>query len=63
MRYFAAWLGLFGSKFAILEALVLAFGDNIHFGGALHGVVALIVVAVTMVVVEELIALFVRRLG
>jgi len=27
MRFFCAWLVLFGSKFVILEALVLAFGD------------------------------------
>ena len=63
MRFFAAWLVLFGSKFVILEALVVVFGDSVHFGGPLHGVVALIVVAVVMVVAEELIALFVRRLG
>ena len=62
MRFFGAWLVLFGSKFVILEALVLVFGDRVHFGGPLHGVVALIVVAIAMVVVEELIARFVRWL-
>ena len=52
MRYFMAWVVLFGSKFVILEALVLAFGDRLRFGGPFHGVVALIVVVVVMLVVE-----------
>jgi|SRR5258705_6389758 hypothetical protein len=63
MRFFTAWLVLFGSKFVILEALVLAFGERLHFGGPFHGVVALIVVVVTMLVVEALIVKFYRRLG
>ena len=50
MRWFAAWVVLFGSKFAILEALVFAFGDRLHFGGPWHGVVVLIVVVVAMLV-------------
>src|SRR5688572_11214471 len=54
MRYFGAWLVLFGSKFVILKALEIAFQGRVHFEGALHGIVALIVVAITMVVVEEL---------
>ena len=63
MRFFTAWLVLFGSKFVILEALVFAFGDRLQFGGPLHGVVALIVVVVTMLVVEAAIVMFYRRLG
>jgi hypothetical protein len=63
MRFFTAWLVLFGSKFLILEALVFAFGDRLHFGGPLHGVVALIVVVVTMLVVEAAIVMFYRRMG
>jgi len=52
MRFFMAWVVLFGSKFVILEAVVLAFGDRLRFGGPFHGVVALIVVVVVMLVVE-----------
>jgi hypothetical protein len=52
MRFFTAWLILFGSKFVILEAVVLTFGDRLSFGGPFHGVVALIVVVVVMLVVE-----------
>lgn len=63
MRFFTAWLVLFGSKFVILEALVFAFGDQISFGGPFHGIVALIVVVVVMLVVEAILVKFYRRLG
>ena len=63
MRFLSAWLVLFGSKFVILEALALAFGDRLHFGGPFHGIVALIVVVVTMLVVEAVLVKFYRRLG
>lgn len=63
MRYFCMWLVLFGSKFVILEALVLAFGDKVHFGGYFHGLVMLIVVIIVMLVVEEVIVRLVRRLA
>ena len=63
MRYFSAWLLLFGSKFVILEAITLAFGDEVYFGGALHGLVVLIVVIVTMLLAEEAIVRFYRRLA
>lgn len=53
MRFFGAWLVLFGSKFVILEALSLVFGDNVRFDGAAHGMVTLIIVVVTMVIAEE----------
>ncbi|HYH40875.1 MAG TPA: hypothetical protein VD867_02735 [Burkholderiales bacterium] len=62
MRFFAAWVVLFGSKFVILEALVLAFGDQISFGGPFHGIVALIVVVVVMLVVEAVMVKFYRSL-
>lgn len=63
MRFFGAWLVLFGSKFVILEAISFAFDGDVHFDGRFHGIVALIIVVVTMLVVEELIVRFVRRLG
>ena len=63
MRFFTAWLILFGSKFVILEALALAFGDRLHFGGPFHGIVVLIVVVVVMLVVEAVLVKFYRRLG
>lgn len=62
-KFFCAWLILFGSKFVILEALTWTFGDKVRFEGMWHGIVWLIIVVVTMVVVEELIVRFYRRLG
>jgi hypothetical protein len=63
MRFLTAWVVLFGSKFVILEALVFAFGDRLRFVGPFHGIVALIVVVVTMLVVEAALVKLYRRLG
>ena len=63
MRYFMAWVVLFGSKFVILEALALAFGKNVHFVGWMHGIIPLIVVVVVMLVAEELVVRFYRKLA
>lgn len=63
LRFFCAWLVLFGSKFVILEALAAVFGDSVRFTGMFHGMVTLIIVVVTMVVVEEAIVRFYRRLN
>ncbi|MET0349360.1 MAG: hypothetical protein ABW067_06210 [Rhizobacter sp.] len=62
-RFFFAWLVLFGSKFVILEALTMVFGDGVRFVGAYNGIVTLIVVVVAMLVAEELIVRLYRRLG
>lgn len=62
MRFFTAWLVLFGSKFVILEALSFAFGDGLRFGGPFHGIVALIVVVVAMLAVEAALVKFYRWL-
>ena len=63
LRYFVAWVILFGSKFVILEALAMTFGEQVRFEGPLHGVVWLIIVVVTMVVAEELVVRFFRKLA
>jgi membrane protease YdiL (CAAX protease family) len=63
LKFFTAWLILFGSKFVILEALSFVFGDRLRFEGAFHGIVWLIIVVVTMVIVEELIARLYRKLA
>jgi len=62
LRYFGAWLVLFGSKFVILEAVSFVFQGRVHFEGPLHGIIALIVVAVAMVIIEEVIVRIYRRL-
>lgn len=63
LRFFCAWLVLFGSKFVILEALSTLFGKNVHFSGAWHGIIPLIIVVVVMLLVEEAVVRFYRRLG
>ena len=62
MRWFSAWVVLFGSKFVILEAIVQLFGDNVRFEGRFHGIITLIVVVVVMLLVEELVVRFYRKL-
>jgi hypothetical protein len=62
LRFFCAWLVLFGSKFVILEALSTMFGNSVHFSGAFHGIVALIVVVIAMLIAEEAIVRLYRRL-
>ena len=62
LRYFCAWLVLFGSKFVILEAINFVFASDVRFLGAWHGVLTLIVVVVVMLLVEEAVVRFYRRL-
>ena len=63
MRFFSAWLILFLSKFVILWAVNLAFGDQVQFHGALHGVLAFILVVMAMLVAEEAMVRFYKWLG
>ncbi|RYG47017.1 hypothetical protein EON79_08515 [bacterium] len=62
LRFFFAWLILFGSKFVILEALAAVFGEKVKFTGMFHGMPALILVVVTMLVAEEAVARLYRHL-
>ena len=63
MRFFSAWLILFGSKFVILEALSFAFGDRLVFEGMWNGLIVLIVVLVVMLLVEEIVVRIFRKLA
>jgi hypothetical protein len=63
LKYFVAWLILFGSKFVILEALAQAFGTKLRFDGIWHGIVTLIVVIIAMLVAEEVVTRIYRKLG
>lgn len=63
LKYFSAWIILFGSKFVILEALSFAFGKNVHFTGMWHGIIPLIVVVMVMLLAEELVVRFYRKLA
>jgi len=63
LRWFCAWLILFGSKFVMLEAINLLFGDRVLFTGPLDGIVAFIVIVVVMVVAEGIAARIYWALG
>ena len=63
LRFFTAWLILFGSKFIMLGAIDFAFGDDVEFAGPVHGLVAFIVVVVVMLAAEETVVRFYRRLA
>lgn len=62
LRFFCAWLILFGSKFLMLGAIDVTFGERVAFTGPLHGVAAFIVVVVAMLAVEEGVLRFYRSL-
>ena len=63
LRFFSAWVVLFLSKFVMLWAIDMAFGDALVFSGPLHGVVAFLAVIAAMVAAEELLDQLVRRLA
>jgi hypothetical protein len=63
LKFFFAWVILFGSKFVILDALALTFGEKVHFDGRWHGLIPLIIVVVVMLVAEELVVRFYRKLA
>ena len=63
LRILSAWFILFASKIAILGVIDVAFGDEVSFGGPLHGVVAFVVVVVVILAAEELIVRFYRTLS
>ncbi|RLD06040.1 MAG: hypothetical protein DRI65_07570 [Chloroflexota bacterium] len=52
-RILSAWAILFVSKIIILEVINLAFGDEVLFLGAFHGLVAFIVVVIVILVAEK----------
>jgi len=54
LRLLSAWAVLFGSKFIILEAINIAFGDKVLFSGPFHGIVAFIIVIIVMLIAEVL---------
>ncbi len=53
-RSLATWLVLFGSKFAILEAINVVFGDKVSFGGVIPFIVVVIAVMLAEVVINQI---------
>ena len=58
-RILTSWLVLFGSKFLILEAVDLVFGDKVEFGG----VIPFIIVVVAIIAAEAIITKIYEWLG
>ncbi len=56
LRGLSTWAILFASKLVILEAINFAFGDSVVFSGPLHGLVAFIIVVITIIIVEQAIS-------
>ena len=54
LRVLSTWGILFISKLVILEAINLAFGDSVLFGGPVHGLVAFIIVVVVIIITEQI---------
>ncbi len=63
LRGLSAWLIIFSSKFVILGAIDFAFGDDVQFFGALHGILAFFVVVIAIIVAEQLILRIHRSLA
>jgi hypothetical protein len=56
-RLFASWLVLFGSKFAILEAIDIVFGDRVLFGGVIPFIVVVIAIIITEAILSKIYAM------
>ncbi len=63
LRGLSTWGILFGSKFVILEAINIAFGDEVLFSGPIHGLVAFIVVIIAIIVAEQTFSWIYRSLA
>lgn len=62
-RIVSTWFILFASKFVMLGVLQFVFQGQIHFEGAYHGVVAFIVLVVTILLAEAAVAWLYEYLG
>ena len=63
MKFFSIWAILFFSKILILEAINVAFGDQVLFLGPYHGIVAFVVVIITILIAEGVISKFYKMLA
>ena len=61
-RALSTWLILAGSKFVMLEAVDLVFGDRVEFLGPFHGLVAFVCVIIALILAEVLIGKIYRAL-
>ena len=63
LRVLSAWTVLFVSKIIILEAINIAFGDQVIFDSPFHGIVAFIAVVTVMLAAEVAVVRINKSLG
>ena len=54
---FATWAVVFASKFAMLEAIDVAFGDRVKFGGVIPFIVVVIAIIITETLLSKIYAM------
>ena len=54
LRVLATWVVLFGSKFVILEAVDLVFGEHVDLGGLLPFITLVVAILATEAIIERL---------
>ena len=63
MKFISLWAILFFSKILILEAINIAFGDQVLFLGPYHGIIAFVVVIIAILLAEGLISKIYKMLA
>ena len=63
MRGLSTWFIIFSSKFIILWAIHICFGDSVLFHGPIHGLVAFFAVVIAIIVTEQIFFKIYRSLG
>ncbi len=63
LRGLSTWAILFISKLLILEAINVSFGNSVLFSGPIHGLVAFIIVVITILIVEQAMSWIYRSLA
>lgn len=63
LRALSTWAILFTSKLLILEAINIAFGSSVLFSGAIHGLLAFIIVVIAIITAEQILLKIYRSLA
>jgi len=63
LRVLSAWSILFSSKFAIMEAINFAFGNQVQFRGMGNGIITFVIVVVVMLLAEGVVVRVYKSLG
>ncbi|GAM72510.1 hypothetical protein JCM19236_3564 [Vibrio sp. JCM 19236] len=63
LRGLSTYVILVGSKFVMLEAINVAFGEKVVFSGPWHGIVAFFAIVFTILIAEVLVSKIYFKLG